>query len=82
MILRLKESSSPSFVTPTPSPKMRQGNKLLVKPQSFVSRAAQLLEEVVQSIDSVQCSSSGSYIVRQLEEEFRMESQDHSNKLR
>jgi hypothetical protein len=82
MMLRRKVNSNPSFVTPTPSPKMMQDNKLLVKPQSFVSRAAQLLEEVVQTIDSVQCSSSGSYIVRQLEEEFRMESQDHSNKLR
>jgi hypothetical protein len=82
MILRPKGKTSPSFVTPSPSPKMMPDNKLLVKPQSFVSRAAQLLEEVVQTMDSVRCSSSGSYIVRQLEEEFRMESQDHSNKLR
>lgn len=66
------------FVTPSPSPKVRQDNKnkILLK-QSFASRAAKLLEEVVQTMDKVQCPS-GPYVVRQLEEEFRLESQESS----
>lgn len=80
-MLRSNRNVNPSFVTPSPTPgEVHGNNKLLAKPQSFRSRAAQLLEEVVQTIDLVQCPSSRTYAVRQLEEEFRMESQDHSNK--